>query len=61
MEGSGPPPADSNRIQALPKVIVSQELVGMMTKKPEMITLYLLLLVLINCTRGNVCGLITDQ
>lgn len=27
MEGSGPPPADSNRIQALPKVIVSQELV----------------------------------
>lgn len=28
MEGSGPPPADANRIQALPKVIVSQQLVG---------------------------------
>ena len=28
MEGSGPPPADPSRIQALPKVIVSQELVG---------------------------------
>lgn len=27
MEGSGPPPADPSRIQALPKVIVSQELV----------------------------------
>lgn len=28
MEGSGPPPADPSRIEALPKVIVSQELVG---------------------------------
>jgi len=28
MEGTGPPPADANRIETLPKVIISQELVG---------------------------------
>jgi len=27
MEGTGPPPADANRIETLPKVIISQELV----------------------------------
>ena len=28
MEGAGPPPADSERIETLPKVIITQELVG---------------------------------
>ena len=28
MEGSGPPPADADKIEALPKVKISQELVG---------------------------------
>ena len=28
MEGAGPPPADAEKIETLPKVIVSQELVG---------------------------------
>ena len=28
MEGAGPAPADSERIEALPKVIITQELVG---------------------------------
>ena len=28
MEGAGPPPADADKIEALPKVKISQELVG---------------------------------
>ena len=28
MEGTGPPPADSERIATLPKVVISQDLVG---------------------------------
>ena len=28
MEGAGPPPADAEKIEALPKVNISQELVG---------------------------------
>ena len=28
MEGSGPPPADADKIEALPKITISEELVG---------------------------------
>jgi len=31
MEGAGPPPADADKIEALPKVKISQELVGKIT------------------------------
>lgn len=31
MEGAGPPPADADKIEALPKVKISQELVGKRT------------------------------
>ena len=35
MEGAGPPPADADKIKSLPKIIVSQELLGKNTVQPN--------------------------